>query len=273
MKIANHMMEGVHFHRSPNMGAIIQPRFIVMHYTAGWTASSAISTLTNPKSGVSAHFVVDRDGSVTQLVPCNRAAWHAGPSAYKGYKNLNSHSVGIEIVNPGYLRKGPGEQILDWDKKPVSKAKLMGYDLSFEAPHARIGGGIFVWPKYTEAQYSTLRKLVAALEAAYDIDDVVTHEEIDTRGWKTDPGPAFELRQFKDMVHNKAGERRDDTPLLGTAQTTARLNVRASPNGMILTTLPLGAYVAVIKDAGDWCLVNYAPGKQGYVSQNYLRKV
>lgn len=274
MTFKNHVLQGVPLHLSPNMGGIIKPRFIVMHYTAGWTAASAIATLCNPAAKVSAQFVVDRDGSITQLVPCNRAAWHAGPSRFGDVKMLNNHSIGIEIVNPGYFKKGPGGQVLTPDGKPVPASRLVGYDLSFEAPHPRIGGGVYIWPKYTPAQYDALRKLVTALEEEYDIEDVLTHEQIDTRCWKTDTGPAFEIKQFKDIVHGKGGDgRQADTPMLGSAKVIARLNVRTSAvNGAVITVLPANTYVAVIRDVGDWCEVNYAPGKTGWVSQQYLRK-
>lgn len=277
MQFKNHVLQGIPFHMSPNVGGIINPRFIVMHYTAGWTAASAISTLTNAAAKVSAQFVLDRDGTLTQLVPCNRAAWHAGPSKYGNVEFLNNHSVGIEIVNPGYFKKGPGGQILDSTGKAIPAARLQGYDLSFEAPHPRIGGGVYIWPKYTAAQYAKLRELVTALKGEYNIEDVVTHEEIDTRHWKTDTGPAFEMAQFKAIIHATSGpqgDRQADTPLMGTAKVTGRLNVRQGPgaNFPVTTTLPEGVFVAVIKDHGDWCEVNYAPGKTGFVSQQFLRK-
>jgi N-acetylmuramoyl-L-alanine amidase len=62
----------------------------------------AIRWLTNPASEVSAHYVVDEDGSITQLVPESRRAWHAGRSSWAGESDVNSASIGIEIANPGH---------------------------------------------------------------------------------------------------------------------------------------------------------------------------
>ena len=71
---------------------------IVIHYTAG-PFQSSLNTLKNPKVKASAHVIVDRDGSVTQLIPFNEIAWHAGESSYGTRTGLNKYSIGIEIVN------------------------------------------------------------------------------------------------------------------------------------------------------------------------------
>lgn len=84
---------------SPNRGGTIVPEYIVAHYTASSTATGAISWMQDPKSKVSAHLHIDRDGNVVQLVDLNRAAWHAGKSTWKGRSGLNSFSLGIELQN------------------------------------------------------------------------------------------------------------------------------------------------------------------------------
>lgn len=86
---------------SPNHGKNIMPRLIVIHYTGANSCQGAISWLTAPQSGVSAHLVVDKDGTVYQLVPFNEAAWHAGKSEYDGQPYVNNFSVGIENVGIG----------------------------------------------------------------------------------------------------------------------------------------------------------------------------
>lgn len=75
---------------------------IVLHYTAADLRPS-LEHLCNPKgtNRVSAHYVVDRDGTVYRLVPESKRAWHAGFSNWKGRKDLNNNSVGIEIINLG----------------------------------------------------------------------------------------------------------------------------------------------------------------------------
>ena len=78
------------------------PDYLVLHYTGMPSAESAIALLCNPASEVSAHYVIEETGIILQLVPEARRAWHAGVSVWKGERDLNSNSIGIEIVNPGH---------------------------------------------------------------------------------------------------------------------------------------------------------------------------
>lgn len=262
MKIIDGVLQGVEFIQSPNVGGIIKPRFITGHYTAGWNAASAIATLTNPKSNVSAQFVVDWDGTITQLVRCDRRAWHAGPSAFMGYKDLNSHSIGIEFVNPGYvLPDGKGWYLYPSNKKPIPSAVLDPYlKGAVKQRHARIGSAEVLWIPYTEAQIEAGRQITKAACDAYDMLGFNSHEEIDTRGWKTDPGPLFPIGEFKAMVDKFEG-RSASSPLPGAAATAivtaASLRTRETPNGTITAlTLHKGDTVVILEDRGDWCLVN-----------------
>ncbi len=75
---------------------------LVLHYTGMKTAQEAITRLRDPQAKVSAHYVVDEDGSVYRLVEESERAWHAGKSAWRGNTNINQRSIGIEIVNPGH---------------------------------------------------------------------------------------------------------------------------------------------------------------------------
>ncbi|MDE2581877.1 MAG: N-acetylmuramoyl-L-alanine amidase [Rhodospirillales bacterium] len=75
---------------------------IVLHYTGMRSAAEAIGRLRDPAARVSAHYVVDEDGSVLRLVAEPRRAWHAGVSCWRGHRGLNDRSIGIEIVNPGH---------------------------------------------------------------------------------------------------------------------------------------------------------------------------
>lgn len=75
---------------------------IVLHYTGMQSGAAAIDWLANPDSGVSAHYVVAEDGTVVRMVDEARRAWHAGRSWWRGVTDVNSASIGIEIVNPGH---------------------------------------------------------------------------------------------------------------------------------------------------------------------------
>ena len=83
---------------SPNVGGQIQHRYLIIHYTAGPNADVAIRSLVNRDRPVSAHLVIGRDGSITQLVPFNRVAWHAGASRWLGLEGLNPDRYTLRIL-------------------------------------------------------------------------------------------------------------------------------------------------------------------------------
>lgn len=101
---------------SPNHGERIgcaMPDMIILHYTGAPTGEQrdawlrnpgarALSWLADPKSGVSAHYLVHEDGRIVQLVTEARRAWHAGAASWRGVTDINSRSIGIEIVNLGH---------------------------------------------------------------------------------------------------------------------------------------------------------------------------
>ena len=99
----------VNWRRSPNVGRLITPTLIVIHYTGANGLEGALSWLCATKSKVSAHLVVAKDGEVYQLVPFNRAAWHAGRSSYNGRHGVNNFSIGIE--NVGLVDVWPDAQV------------------------------------------------------------------------------------------------------------------------------------------------------------------
>jgi len=89
------------------------PDMIVLHYTGMQTGEAALQRLTIAPSKVSAHYVAFEDGRIVQCVPENKRAWHAGVSFWAGETDINSRSIGIEIVNPGHefgYRKFPLRQ-------------------------------------------------------------------------------------------------------------------------------------------------------------------
>jgi N-acetylmuramoyl-L-alanine amidase len=100
---------------SPNHDARALPvTMIVLHYTGMPDGAGALDRLTSPHAKVSSHYLVEEDGRVFRLVDEGRRAWHAGASHWRGITDINSASVGIEIVNPGHefgYREFPDEQI------------------------------------------------------------------------------------------------------------------------------------------------------------------
>lgn len=75
---------------------------VVLHYTGMPSAEAALKRLTDPQSKVSAHYVIDEDGTIYRLVPEDKRAWHAGVAFWRGVRDVNARSIGIELVNPGH---------------------------------------------------------------------------------------------------------------------------------------------------------------------------
>ncbi|HEX3440789.1 MAG TPA: N-acetylmuramoyl-L-alanine amidase [Pseudolabrys sp.] len=78
------------------------PDIILLHYTGMQTGEAALARLTASDSKVSSHYLVFEDGRIVQCVPEAMRAWHAGVSSWGGDTDINSRSIGIEIVNPGH---------------------------------------------------------------------------------------------------------------------------------------------------------------------------
>jgi N-acetylmuramoyl-L-alanine amidase len=88
---------------SPNFNERQLPvSMIVLHYTGMQSAEAALARLTDPAAEVSAHYLIDEDGTIHCLVAEDKRAWHAGQSHWRGITDINSASIGIELVNPGH---------------------------------------------------------------------------------------------------------------------------------------------------------------------------
>ena len=91
---------------------------LVLHYTGMPTGEEALARLTNIEHEVSAHYLIEEDGRVFQLVPEAKRAWHAGVSYWRGHKSLNARSIGIELVNPGH----------DFGYRPFPELQMMALE-------------------------------------------------------------------------------------------------------------------------------------------------
>lgn len=90
---------------SPNfndrhMGQLVD--MLVIHYTGMESEKAATDNLCNSTAAVSAHYIIGQDGSVNRLVDEDKRAWHAGVAWWRGALDINSRSIGIELVNPGH---------------------------------------------------------------------------------------------------------------------------------------------------------------------------
>ena len=140
---------------SPNCDARALPiSIVVLHYTGMPTGAEAEARLVDPAAKVSAHYLIDEDGTVVRLVPEDKRAWHAGRSFWRGLNDVNSASIGIELVNPGH----------EWGYRP-----------------------------FPEPQMAALLPLLARIVKTYKVPyaNVVGHSDI-APARKEDPGELFD---------------------------------------------------------------------------------
>ena len=101
-------------HPSPNHGprtADSEVDMLVLHYTGMASANAALARLCDPIAEVSAHYLIEEDGTVLRLVDESRRAWHAGVSFWRGHRDVNSRSIGIELPRvrlPGFSGTADG---------------------------------------------------------------------------------------------------------------------------------------------------------------------
>ncbi len=256
MKIDKHILTGDNVKKavwsknhSGDFGTSL-PDTVIIHYTAG-PYKPSLNTLTNPRVKASAHLIVDRDGSVTQLVALNKIAWHAGKSSYKGRIGLNKYSLGIEIVNSGPLKKS-GNSFRAWFGAAYNPNDVM------EAIHRNQSVSKY-WHIYTEEQIQTVTELCRIFIEEYGVKHILGHEEIaPTR--KTDPGPAFPLDRLRRqlLTGNRDADGSDELPENGRV-VASKLNIRDTPNqsgAKVAMALRKGAKVKIIDSANGWYKVS-----------------
>ena len=87
---------------SKNIRKVSQIKFVIIHYTGMQSEIDSIKRLKNPRFKVSSHYLINRKGTVIQMVREKHTAWHAGKSRWKNFTNLNRLSIGIELENRGH---------------------------------------------------------------------------------------------------------------------------------------------------------------------------
>lgn len=262
---------------SKNKSGVIKPLYIVVHDTASpLSAQGDINWLAGiGNNGSSAHFVVARDGKITQLVATNIGAWHAGQSKWKGKPNCNSFTIGIEIDNPGKVEKVRENvyksyygQILDDDKADFTFAETPNHGKGY-------------WAFYPKEQIEAVIGICQACIAAYGCTEIITHWMI-SPGRKVDTNPLFPLAQ----VRERAFGNKDQAPAGGgwgtppvspafvadATVTVDNLNLRGQPamGNNIIVVLPINTRVDVQELHGDWYRVITADKKGGYLYKDMV---
>ncbi len=274
MKIdSNHRLIGddgtpVPFRASPNVGSgTLTAKYLIMHFTAGSSAQESIDWLANPAAKASAHVVIGRDGRITQMVPFNKVAFHAGASRWEGIEGLNRHSIGIELDNAGRLvRKGGKWQA--WFGGSFKDSEVM------EAVHKNESTSCG-WHIYPTAQLEAAVQLSALLVERYGLEEVLGHDDI-SPGRKFDPGPAFPMGNFRGRVLGGTEDR------LPEYVTTDTVNIRVGPGPQHAPLpqgpLPAGTRVEVLREEGSWRRVDVldtvkgANDLQGWVHGRFLQR-
>lgn len=201
---------------------------LVLHYTGMRTCADALDRLCDPAAKVSAHYLIDEDGATYALVAEDCRAWHAGVSFWRGERDVNARSIGIELVNPGH----------EFGYRPFAEAQMqalmqLGQDLIARHPiparnvvgHSDVAperkqdpGELFDWPRLAHRgiglwpdkvePYAALEPEVVAMLGAYGYDTA---------------DPAAAIRAFQRHFHATCQDGAADAETAGRIKALLRL--------------------------------------------------
>ena len=182
-------------HPSPNCEPRpegLGPDILLLHYTGMKSGPEALARLCDPEAKVSAHYLIEEDGRVFSLVPEAARAWHAGIASWEGESDINSRSIGIELVNPGHefgYRPFPDAQIESLialshailERHAIAPRRVLGHsdvaplrkeDPGELFPWERLAGaGIGLWSEAERKDPRPLSQHLALLGYGYLRDD------------------------------------------------------------------------------------------------------
>jgi N-acetylmuramoyl-L-alanine amidase len=177
---------------TPSTSRLAEARFVVVHSTSTGDLETTTSALSDSALKGSAHIVVGRDGTIVQMAPFDFATLHAGASVWRGVRNLNRSSIGIELVNWGRLTRR-GSRWVTWSNAAVPAAEVV----EVRDPAT---GTVTGWHRFTEAQLQAVAQLIPVLRWYYpSLEELVSHQQIAPQR-KVDPGPAFPLEQMQRVL-------------------------------------------------------------------------
>lgn len=138
------------------------PYLIILHYTGMPDTQSALDRLCDSKSEVSAHYTIDEDGTIYHMVDESKRAWHAGKSVWQGETDINSVSIGIEIINGGHEEN---------------------------------------FPPFQPIQIESCAALIRDIRTRHTIpaENILGHSDV-APGRKQDPGPRFPWEHLKSLL-------------------------------------------------------------------------
>lgn len=204
MLIQDHKFTDLEFVRATGQsGKALTPTKIVLHDTAGaLTPGNVVRYFAGSGCRVSAHIVVERDGTAVQMVPFNIQAWHADPSHWDGKAGCNWRAIGIEIVNPGMMERRGSDACLIYRTKNAKTGRVeekvvgrypLGECVEVDTPEHGKGWCL----PYTDAQLDTVKAICRALTQHYGgIDEILTHWMIAPKR-KVDTTPLMPLEEVR----------------------------------------------------------------------------
>lgn len=86
-----------------------KPNYVIIHHTAQNSVDQTLTTFTLPRTQVSSHYVISRNGEVFQMLNDYYRAWHGGAGKWGNTSDLNSSSIGIELDNNGFEEFSPAQ--------------------------------------------------------------------------------------------------------------------------------------------------------------------
>ena len=166
---------------------------LVLHYTGMKTLKEALDRLVNQVSQVSTHYVISQSGDVYSMVEETKRAWHAGVSHWRGIIQLNAHSIGIELENPGHefgYKSFPDSQMNSLkelcdeilSRHPIPARNVIGH--SDIAPRRKqdpgelfdwkwlADQGIGLWPNAASSIYMQCNVEVLLSALGYEVDNI-----------------------------------------------------------------------------------------------------
>ncbi|WP_299621305.1 N-acetylmuramoyl-L-alanine amidase [Pelagibius sp.] len=195
---------------------------LLLHYTGMESGEAALARMCDPAAKVSAHYCVEEDGRIVQLVGEDRRAWHAGVALWKGARDINARSIGIEIVNPGHefgYRPFPEAQMRSvialardvLKRHTIPPERVLGH--SDVAPLRKEDPGeLFDWPRLAAAGIGLWPAYGTAVDPGVEADGVAAALSAIGYGFIEDDLPAV-IRAFQRHYRPAAitGEADDET--------------------------------------------------------------
>jgi N-acetylmuramoyl-L-alanine amidase len=288
MRIVRHKLTGdlrvAPFARARNIDEAIAPELVVLHDTASSIDHGSVARFLRESPRVSVHFVIERDGTIEQQIPTNRAGDHAGQSHYHGRDGVNAFSIGIELVNPGLMEASsdnPAWVRAWWDQT----FGVADYGIVRRRTPEHGDGW---WMPHTRPQIAALLDLLDALFASVPtLRDIRGHWYV-SPGRKIDPGPTLDIEAIRarvlgptDPVEADLDARGEDLRVDGAppharvSTNGGNLNLRRWPsfNPNVIGSIPDGTPLEVIR-GGEfggrrWSRVDHG-GREGWVVDTYL---